>query len=484
MFTSLSFTAASGQRSDRSVTEDDGPLAAVLRECDQQHVWHAFTQMQEYEPLLIERGEGCWLIDTEGHRYLDGSASMWCNVHGHRHPRLDTALISQLGKVAHTTNLGLSNPTTVEFARRLVEIMPVGLTRIFFSDDGSTAIEAALKIAFQFWLQADRDRPQRRTKFVAIGDAYHGDTLGAIGIGGVDRFTALFMPLTFDAIRVPSPGGPDHATSAATPSCAEALAHLERIFVEHAGDIAAMVMEPLMQAAGGILVHPAGYLCGVRELTKKYDILLILDEVATGFGRTGSMFACQQEQVSPDILCLAKGLTAGYLPMAATVTTDRVWDAFLGTHAERRTFFHGHTYGGNPLAAAVGLESLNLFRDERLLDQLPAKIDRLREHADRIARLNHVGDVRQCGLTAGFDLVVDKASRTPFPWQEQRGMQACRAARRHGALLRPLGDVVVIMPPLSITLDELDRLCAATERGIQDATTRAADLSSAPSPAP
>ncbi|MDA1039567.1 MAG: adenosylmethionine--8-amino-7-oxononanoate transaminase [Planctomycetota bacterium] len=484
MFTSLSFTAASGQRSDRSVTEDDRPLTAVLRECDQQHVWHAFTQMQEYEPLLIERGEGCWLIDTEGHRYLDGSASMWCNVHGHRHPRLDTALISQLGKVAHTTNLGLSNPTTVEFARRLVEIMPVGLTRIFFSDDGSTAIEAALKIAFQFWLQADRDRPQRRTKFVAIGDAYHGDTLGAIGIGGVDRFTALFMPLTFDAIRVPSPGGPDHATSAATPSCAEALAHLERIFVEHAGDIAAMVMEPLMQAAGGILVHPVGYLCGVRELTKKYDILLILDEVATGFGRTGSMFACQQEQVSPDILCLAKGLTAGYLPMAATVTTDRVWDAFLGAHAERRTFFHGHTYGGNPLAAAVGLESLNLFRDERLLDQLPAKIDRLREHADRIARLNHVGDVRQCGLTAGFDLVVDKASRTPFPWQEQRGMQACRAARRHGALLRPLGDVVVIMPPLSITLDELDRLCAATERGIQDATTRAADLSSAPSPAP
>ncbi len=465
-------------------SRDAAHHTTALRSWDKHHVWHAFTQMQEYEPLLIERGEGCWLIDTEGRRYLDGSASMWCNVHGHRHPRLDAAIAAQLGKVAHTTNLGLSNPTTVEFARRLVEIMPVGLTRIFFSDDGSTAIEAALKIAFQFWLQADRDRPQRRTKFVAIGDAYHGDTLGAIGIGGVDRFTALFMPLTFDAIRVPSPGGPDHATSAATPSCAEALAHLERIFVEHAGDIAAMVMEPLMQAAGGILVHPAGYLCGVRELTKKYDILLILDEVATGFGRTGSMFACQQEQVSPDILCLAKGLTAGYLPMAATVTTDRVWDAFLGTHAERRTFFHGHTYGGNPLAAAVGLESLNLFRDERLLDQLPAKIDRLREHADRIARLNHVGDVRQCGLTAGFDLVVDKASRTPFPWQEQRGMQACRAARRHGALLRPLGDVVVIMPPLSITLDELDRLCAATERGIQDATTRAADLSSAPSPAP
>ena len=478
MSTSLSHDTAPQERSEagaihREVYRDEG-----LHAWDKRHVWHAFTQMQEYEPLLIERGEGCWLIDTEGRRYLDGSASMWCNVHGHHHPRLDAALTSQLAKVAHTTNLGLSNPTTVEFARRLVEIAPAGLTRVFFSDDGSTAIEAALKIAFQFWLQADRNRPQRRTKFVAIGDAYHGDTLGAIGVGGVDRFTALFMPLTFDAIRVPSPGMPDHAVDRPAPSCAEALAHLERVFVEHAGDIAAMVMEPLMQAAGGILVHPAGYLRGVRELTKKHDILLILDEVATGFGRTGSMFACQQEQVSPDILCLAKGLTAGYLPMAATVTTDRVWDAFLGAHAERRTFFHGHTYGGNPLAAAVGLESLNLFRDERLLDQLPAKIDRLREHANRIAGLDHVGDVRQCGLTTGFDLVADKASRTPFPWQEQRGMRACLAARQHGALLRPLGDVVVIMPPLSITLDELDQLCEATQLGIQDATARAADHAS------
>jgi adenosylmethionine-8-amino-7-oxononanoate aminotransferase len=473
MSTSLSPAAATRQRSDAPAVRPGGSCTASLPAWDRHHVWHAFTQMQEYEPLLIERGEGCWLVDTDGHRYLDGSASMWCNVHGHHHPRLDAALTAQLGRVAHTTNLGLSNPTTVEFARRLVEIAPEGLTRVFFSDDGSTAIEAALKIAFQYWMQADRHHPQRRTRFVAIGDAYHGDTLGAIGVGGVDRFTSLFMPLTFEAIRMPSPGGPDHTSGRPAPSCAEALAHLDRLFTQHAGDIAAMVMEPLVQAAGGILVHPEGFLRGVRELTRRHGILLILDEVATGFGRTGTMFACAQEQVSPDILCLAKGLTAGYLPMAATLTTDAVWEAFLGTHAERRTFFHGHTYGGNPLAAAVGLESLNIFRDERLLDRLPATIARLREHVARIAKLAHVGDVRQCGLMAGFDLVADKASRTGFPWQEQRGSRACLAARRHGALLRPLGDVVVIMPPLSITLEELDQLAAATERGIQEATARA-----------
>jgi len=432
-------------------------------------VWHAFTQMREYEPLLIERGEGAWLIDTEGRRYLDGSASMWCAVHGHRHPRLDAALAAQAAKVAHTTNLGLSNPTAVTFARRLVEIAPAGLEKVFFSGDGSSAIETALKMAFQFWMQADPPQP-KRTRFVAIGEAYHGDTLGAIGVGGVDRFTAMFQPLTFHAIRVPSPGGPCPASGNPPPSLAEALAAVERVFTEHTGEIAALIMEPLVQMAAGIYVHPPGFLRGVADLCRRHDVLLILDEVATGFGRTGTMFACEQEQVSPDFLCLAKGLTAGYLPMAATLTTERIWNAFLGTHADRRTFFHGHTYGGNPLAAAVGLESLNVFRDDAVLDSLPPKIERLQLHAARIAALDHVGAVRQCGLVVGFDLVADKATGRGYPWQERRGMQACLAARTHGALLRPLGDTVVIMPPLSITLDELDLLAAATEAGIRDAT--------------
>jgi adenosylmethionine-8-amino-7-oxononanoate aminotransferase len=442
-------------------------VRAELEHWDRHHVWHAFTQMQEYEPLLIERGEGAWLIDVDGNRYLDGSASMWCNVHGHRHPRLDAAIASQAEKIAHTTNLGLSNPTTIEFARRLAGVAPPGLDRIFFSDDGSTAIEAALKMAFQFWRQATPAQPDK-TRFIAIDEAYHGDTLGAVGVGGVDRFTAMFEPLTFSPIRLRPPGLAD-ATDR-IPSCDESLADIETVLVAHGWEVAAVVMEPLVQMAGGIIVHPRGYLKGVRELTQKHDVLLILDEVATGFGRTGTMFACEQEGVVPDFLCLAKGLTAGYLPMAATLTHGCIWDAFLGTHADGRAFYHGHTYGGNPLGAAVGIASLDIFETDRVLASLRTKIDRLADHAKRLSTLDGVGSVRQCGFVLGIDLVADKATSRRHPGQEQRGRRACLAARKHGAILRPLGDTVVIMPPLSITESELDQLVTAAERGICEAT--------------
>lgn len=471
MSTSVPQKSAEQEESHLPTHDMPPPDTAALISWDTRHVWHAFTQMQEYESLLLERGEGCWLIDTSGRKYLDGSASMWCNVHGHGHPRLNAAIINQLHKVAHTTNLGLSNPTTVEFAHRLIQITPTGLEHVFFSDDGSTAIEAALKIAFQFWLQTDPANPQPRKKYVAIGDAYHGDTLGAIGVGGVDRFTSMFMPLTFESIRIPSPAGTVSPPNKPHRSCHDSLSYVENVFKDHAGDISAMIMEPLVQAAGGILVHPQGFLAGVRKLTQKHNILLILDEVATGFGRTGSMFACEQENVTPDILCIAKGLTAGYLPMAATLTSNEIWKAFLGQHESRRTFYHGHTYGGNPLAAAAGIESLNLFRDEKLLDQIPKKIERLHQHVRRIKNLKHVGDARQCGLMAGFELMLDTRSQKPFPWQEQRGAQACRCARNYNVLLRPLGDVVVIMPPLTISLDEIDILAEATEKGILEATS-------------
>ena len=457
------------------------PDSDTLRQWDREHVWHAFTQMAEYEPLLIERGEGVYLTDTEGNRYIDGSASMWCNVHGHHHPRLDAALRRQLDQVAHTTNLGLSNPTTVELARRLTEITPVGLDRVFFSGDGSSATEAALKIAFQYWLQTNPDASPRTT-FVALGEAYHGDTLGAIGVGGVDRFTEMFAPLTFDAVRLPTPGlpagptpladgGPRNDPSGQPVTAAEALQQLENLLQQQGEQIAAIIMEPLVQAAGGILVQPPGFLYAVRELSHRFGILLILDEIAVGFGRTGTMFACEQEAVRPDILCLGKGLTAGYLPMAATLTTTKIWQAFLGSHGDGTAFYHGHTFGGNPLAAAVALESLHLFDEEKVLARLPLKIERLRMHVERISKLPQVGDCRQCGLMAGIDLVADKHTRTPYPWEARTGSRACTAARGYGALLRQLGDTVVIMPPLSISLTEIDLLAEAAEAGIVDATT-------------
>jgi adenosylmethionine-8-amino-7-oxononanoate aminotransferase len=454
-----------------------------LKSWDKAHVWHAFTQMAEYEPLLIERAAGCTLIDVEGREYLDGVSSLWCNVHGHRHPKLDAAIREQLEQVVHVTLLGMAHPTTVKLARRLVEIAPPGLNHVFFSDNGATAVEVALKMAFQYWQQrataaAPREpRPPNhsrltthhslRTKYLAFDNAYHGDTLGSVSVGGVAHFHEMFRPLLFDVIRLPAPDTYRMPAGVTRESAVgHYLAQVESALAEHHEELAAVVIEPLVQCAAGMLMHPPGFLRGVRELTRKYDVLLIADEVAVGMGRTGRMFACEHEGVSPDFLCLAKGLTGGYLPLAATLATDEIYSAFLGSYAESKTFFHGHTYGGNPLGAAVAIATLDVFRDERTLDHLPEKIQRLAEHLSRIARLSAVGDVRQCGLIAGIELVRDKATKEPFAWEERRGQQVCNHALAEGVWLRPLGNVVVIFPPLAISLAELDRICLAVERGI------------------
>ena len=433
---------------------------------DRQFVWHAFTQMAEYEPFLIDRAQGCTLVDTEGRAYLDGVSSLWCNIHGHRHPHLDEALREQVDKVAHVSSLGMSNPTTVRLAKRLVDITPAGLNHVFFSGDGSSSVEVALKMAFQYWHQREDPRPEK-TKYLALDDAYHGDTLGSVSVGGVARFHDMFRPLLFDVIRLPVPQcyrlpeGVSRGTA-----CEYYLTQLEQALKQHHEEIAALVIEPLVQAAAGMITHPEGYLRGVRELTRQYDVLLIADEVAVGFGRTGKMFACEHEDVAPDLLCLGKGLTAGYLPMAATLATDEIWQAFLGEYEESKTFFHGHTYGGNPLAAAVALASLDVFHEENTLEVLSEKIERLAAHLDRIAELPHVGDVRQRGLIAGIELVRDLQTKEPYPWTEKRGIRVCDYARAEGIWLRPLGNVVVIMPPLAITVPELDRICLAAECGI------------------
>ena len=447
-----------------------GPTRAELLRWDRELVWHAFTQMAEYEPFVIERAEGCELFDLDGQAYLDGVSSLWCNVHGHRHPRIDAAIIEQLGKVAHVTSLGMSNPTTIRLAQRLVELSPAGLEHVFFSDNGATAVEVALKMAFQYWRQCATPRPEK-TKYLAFDSAYHGDTLGSVSVGGVARFHEVFRPLLFEVVRGPLP---DSYRLPAGVAPVEAAQHylgiVERLVREHQDELAAIVIEPLVQGAAGMVMHPPGFLRGVRELATRYNVLLIADEVAVGMGRTGRMFACEHEAVAPDLLCLAKGLTGGYLPLAATLATRRVWDAFLGDYASSRTFFHGHTYGGNPLGAAAALATLDLFTEERTLEGLPAKSARLAEHLARIAQWPQVGDVRQCGLIAGIELVRDRAGKIGYDWSERRGLRACHSAIRQGVWLRPLGNVVVIMPPLSISLEQLDRICRAAERGIQEAT--------------
>jgi adenosylmethionine-8-amino-7-oxononanoate aminotransferase len=428
--------------------------------------------MAEYEPLILVRGEGCWLVDIDGNKYLDGTSSLWCNIHGHRHPRIDEAIRRQLDEVAHVTLLGASNSAAIRLARRLVNLAPHGLAHVFFSDDGATAVEVALKMAFQYWRQRPGTRPQK-TCYLALGEAYHGDTLGSVSVGGVERFHAMFKPLLFECLRVPAPD-PYRTPPGVTRQNALQyhLDQLEQVLREHHSRIAAMVIEPLVQAAAGMVVHPPGYLRGVRQLTRQYDVLLIADEVAVGMGRTGRMFACEHEGVTPDLMCLAKGLTGGYLPLAATLATDEIWQAFLGTYAESKTFFHGHTYGGNPLGAAAALATLDVFDEEKTLEHLPPKIARLGEHLDRISRLPHVGDCRQCGLIGAVELVRDRSTKEPFPWTEKRGWQVCDCARREGVLLRPLGNVIVILPPLSISLEELDTICHAVENGIAHVMSR------------
>ncbi len=437
------------------------PTRRQLEQWDRDHVWHPFTPMQAYAaepPLIIERADGCFLIDLDGRRYLDSVSSMWCNVHGHRVPELDSALREQVERVAHTTLLGLANVPSIRLARRLVELAPPGLTRVFYSDDGATAVEVALKMAFQYWRQCPTPRP-KKTRFLSLGGAYHGDTLGDVSVGDLARFHHLFQPLLFPTLRAPSPYcyrcplGLERKTCHI--ECADVLVDLVR---QNAETLAAVVIEPLVQGAAGITTAPDGYLRRVRDATREHGVLLIADEVAVGFGRTGTLFACSQERVTPDFLCLAKGLTGGYLPLAATLTTDAVYEVFLGRPEEGRTFYHGHTYTGNPLGAAVALANINLLDDEVFWSDLPGKIDRLRTHLQRLADLPYVGDVRQRGLMAGVELVQDRSTKRPFPQEVRMGACVCRLARERGVLLRPLGDVIVVMPPLAIDLSLLNQL--------------------------
>ena len=446
-------------------SQDEFSDAQQLADWDREHVWHAFTQMQDYEPLIVTHASGCVLTDIEGRELIDGVSSVWCNVHGHQHPVIDSAIREQLNKVAHVTSLGMSNPTTIELARRLAEITPDGLEHTFFSGDGASSVEVALKMAFQYWHQREDPRPQKNT-YIALGSAYHGDTLGSVSVGGVARFHEMFEPLLFNVIRVDNPNTyrlPDGVS--ATDATAYYLDKLESTLATHHQQVAAMVIEPLVQGAAGLIMQPEGYLRGVRELTRKYDVLLIADEVAVGFGRTGKMFACEHESVSPDIMCLAKGLTGGYLAMSATIATTEIWNTFLGSGL--KTFYHGHTYAGNPLAAAAALATLDIFHDEATLENVATRSQELHEALEtRIASHPLVGNIRQRGLIAAIELVADKATKDPLNATLGTGYKVCQAALDKGVWLRPLRDTLVIMPPLSINQQQLQQIVDAVDYGL------------------
>jgi adenosylmethionine-8-amino-7-oxononanoate transaminase len=465
----------------------------TLEEADKRYLWHPFTQMKEWaeqDPVVITEGKD-WLVrDSKGRWYIDGVSSLWVNIHGHRKKEIDDAIRAQLDKIAHSTLLGLGNVPAIELAERLVFLvqkcgsaeaqkrengdsktsgLPTlgasDLSRVFYSDNGSTSVEVALKMAFQYWKHKG---VEGKNSFLSLNNAYHGDTIGAVSVGGVEIFHSTFGPLLFKTFKAPSPYCYRCELGCEYPGCGlSCLARMEDILREHHDEIAAVIIEPLVQAAGGMIVSPPGYLKGVRQLCDRYGVLMIADEVATGFGRTGSMFACEHEGVTPDLLCLSKGITGGYMPLAVTVASEEIYSAFLGEFKDLKTFFHGHSYTGNPLACAAALACLDVFEKEDTIRNIQPKIELLEERLNKIAALSHVGDVRNKGLMAAIELVKDKKTKEPFPWEQKAGWKVAGRAREEGLLIRPLGNVLVVMPPLSISLADLDRLLGIIERAVE-----------------
>lgn len=435
-----------------------------LRQLDDAHVWHPFTAMSAYakeEAPIIVDAEGFFLIDEQSRRYLDGHSSLWCNIHGHRVPAIDDAIRAQLDRVAHSTLLGLSNQPSIELAAELVRRAPAGLNKVFYADCGAAGVEVALKIAFQYHRQKSGRRDERNL-FACLGQAYHGDTVGTISLGGIDRFHSLFGSLMFPALRIPSPTELDQST----------IDTLDRLLSEHAGQLAGFVIEPLVQAAAGIRVHPAGYLKLVRELTQKYGILLIADEIAVGFGRTGKLFACEHESVTPDMLILSKGLTGGYLPLAATLVTNEIYEAFLGDPWEGRSFQHGHTYTGNPLACAAALASIRLLDEHKVLENVQRLEAVIREELACLNTANpiqnSIAQVRQRGVMVGIELVRDRQTMESFSGSMRIGHQVTLACRRRGVILRNIGDTIVLMPAPAMPESLVRNLCQTVVESLHE----------------
>ena len=453
------------------MTADD--TKTLWKEWDHAYLWHPFTQMREWlaeEPLFIEHAEGNYLFDQHGKRYFDGVSSLWCNVHGHGRQEIVEAITEQARKVAHSTLLGLANVPSTVLAKRLIDIAPQGLRRVFYSDSGATAVEIALKMAFEYWqLRGDT----RRDRYVSLAESYHGDTIGAMSLGYSAGFHQRYRPLLFPCLKISPPHVYRYYKGESREAAlAHALEEAEKVLGENRERVAALIAEPLMQGAAGMWSHPTEYVVGLHDLCRKNNIVFMADEVAVGFGRTGKMFACEQAGITPDLMCLGKGISGGTLPLAATLATEEIFEAFLGEYEERRTFFHGHTYTGNPVACAAALASLDLFAKERTLARISGLILQLSELLEPVRRLGHVSDVRRRGLMVGIELAEDAAALRAYPPGQRIGKKVMLEARKRGVILRPIGDVIVLMPPLSTTPQELEMLVGVAAESIRAVTEK------------
>ncbi|OKL37773.1 adenosylmethionine--8-amino-7-oxononanoate transaminase [Domibacillus mangrovi] len=444
-------------------------MTKELIEKSKKHLWLPFTQMKDYDenPLIIESGNGIKVKDIYGKEYYDGFSSVWLNVHGHRKKELDNAIKKQLEKIAHSTLLGMTNVPATELAEKLIEITPEKLTRVFYSDSGAEAMEIALKMAFQYWKNIGK--PEKK-KFIAMQNGYHGDTIGAVSVGSIDLYHHVYGPLMFESFKSPIPYV-YHSESGDPAQCRdECLVALEQLLIKNHQEIAALSIESMVQGAAGMIIMPEGFLAGVRELCTKYDVLMIVDEVATGFGRTGKMFACEHEGVQPDLMAAGKGITGGYLPIAATFTTEEIYMAFYDDYEKLKTLFHGHSYTGNQLGCAVAIENLRLFECEKIVEQVAEKAEDLQLLLHELQPLPHVGDIRKLGFMCGIELVHSKETKEAFSAKKRVGYHVTLKMRELGMLTRPLGDVIVFMPPLVSTREELKEMVAIMKEAIIEVT--------------
>ncbi len=480
--------ATNGSRGRMESPAGIGRIGAVrLARADRRFLWHPFTQMKTYaaerpEPPIIERAEGSWLVDVEGRRYLDANSGYWCVPLGYRRPEIDAAVRDQLDRVAHSTLLGLSSVPAIELAATLARVAPKGLGRVFYADSGSEAVEAAAKMAFQYWRH---NRRPERSRFITLAEGYHGDTIGAMSLGGIELFHGAYKPLLFETVKVPPPYCYRCPFGRRRESCSMECAGAMREMIRREGrHLAAVVIEPILQGPGGMIPQPPGYLRAVAEAARKVGALLVFDEVAVGLGRCGRMFACEIEGVVPDLLCLAKGLTGGYVPLSAVLASDEVYEAFLGKYEEFKTFFHGHTYTGNCLGAAAALATLSVLEKDRIIERLPRSIERLASGLKALRGHPHVGDVRGTGMMWGVELVADKESKARFPVARRIGHAAVLEARRRFVNFRAIGDLILVAPPLTATESELDTIASVLLESADAATCRAGSIRRAAGKAP